>query len=91
MPLKYIRAQKDPRGKLSRWILELENIDYSIEYIKDNVEADYLSMIETEFSTSDCITYFENPYAIYWSSNLPDIQKIKEKQAADPHIADAKK
>ena len=93
MPLKYIRAQKDPRGKLARWILELENIDYSIECIKCkyNVEADYLSRIETECSTSDCKTTSENPYAVYWSSNLPDIQKIKEEQEADPHIADAKK
>ena len=25
-PLKYIRSQKDPRGKIARWIMELENI-----------------------------------------------------------------
>ena len=47
-PLKYIRKQKDPRGKFARWLVELENYDYRVEYVpgKDNVEADYLSRIE---------------------------------------------
>ena len=31
-PLKNIRKQKDPRGKIGRWILELENLDYIICY-----------------------------------------------------------
>ena len=30
-PLRFIRNQKDPRGKIVRWITELENLDYSIE------------------------------------------------------------
>ena len=44
-PLKYIRKQKDPRGNIECWIMELENCDYTVEYIpgKDNTEADYLS------------------------------------------------
>ena len=32
-PLRFIRNQKDPRGKIARWITELENLDYAIEYI----------------------------------------------------------
>ena len=44
----YIQKQKDPRGKVARWLVELENFDYKVEYVlgKDNVEADYLSRIE---------------------------------------------
>ena len=46
-PLRHIHKQKDPRGKIGRWILELENLDYSIKYLKgpDNQEADYMSRI----------------------------------------------
>ena len=46
-PLRSIHKQKDPRGKIGRWILELENLDYSIKYFKgvDNQEADHLSRI----------------------------------------------
>ena len=48
-PLKYMHKQKDPRGKMARWLIELENYDYKIEYIpgKENVQADYLSRIST--------------------------------------------
>ena len=49
-PLKYIRSQKDPRGKIAQWITELENIEYSVKYIpgSENVEADYLSRIAVD-------------------------------------------
>ena len=54
-PLKYIGGTKDPRGKRARWLMELENFDYSIEYItgKENVEADYLSRICTETDNNE--------------------------------------
>ena len=44
-PLVYLCKQKDPRGKYARWIAELEELDYNIEYIPggQNVKADALS------------------------------------------------
>ena len=44
-PLVYMRDQKDPRGKFARWILELEEYNYTVKYVKgvDNVKADALS------------------------------------------------
>ena len=46
-PLRNIHRQKDHRGKIGHWILELENLDYCIKYLKgaDNQEAYYLSRI----------------------------------------------
>lgn len=31
-PLVHLRQSKDPRGKLARWILELEALDYELKY-----------------------------------------------------------
>ena len=44
-PLKNIRRQKDPRGKIGRWLLELDAIDCKIEYLpgSENCGADCLS------------------------------------------------
>ena len=44
-PLVYLRAQKDPRGKFGRWIVELEEYDYTVKYVPgvDNVKADPFS------------------------------------------------
>ena len=48
-PLKNIRRQKDPRGKIDRWLLELDAIDCKIEYLpvsgSENcgADSDYLN------------------------------------------------
>ena len=44
-PLVQLRKMKDPRGKFARWITQLEEYSYSIEYIpgKFNIKADALS------------------------------------------------
>ena len=46
-PLKWMRRQKDPRHTFARWLLELEELPYRIEYIpgSENQVADYLSRI----------------------------------------------
>ena len=47
-PLVHLREQKDPRGKFSRWILELEEFDYIVKYVPgvENVKADAFSRNE---------------------------------------------
>ena len=37
--------QKDPRGKFARWVSELEEVDYTVQYLPevDNVKADPFS------------------------------------------------
>ena len=90
-PLKYVRKQKDPRGKMARWLMELENYDYRIEYLpgKDNVQADYLSRVdipdnlpELEYTQEKACVYFEDVI-------LPTMDVIKQHQAKDGAIADA--
>lgn len=43
--LVYLRRSKNPKGKMARWLAELEKYQYTIEYIagKNNVKADALS------------------------------------------------
>ena len=43
-PLQWLRRQRDPRGKFARWLIELESMNYNIQYLrgKDNVLADHL-------------------------------------------------
>ena len=44
-PLQHIKTQKDPRGKIGRWLIELDSIDCEIHYIAgdENVVPDFLS------------------------------------------------
>ena len=54
-PLKSIRKKKDPRGKIARWLCELEHFDYRVHYVngKDNKVADCLSRVEDVFVFKD--------------------------------------
>ena len=83
LPLKTIRNQKDLHGKIGRWILELENLDYKISYIKGkyNVEADCLSRI-TVMETSDKL----EPPLVYHiaAEELPSL--LQQRQKDDPAI-----
>ena len=61
-PLQWLRKQKDPRNKFSRWIMELEQYPYEFKY-RPGVEhqgPDTLSRIDTgEPSKTDDETKFE--------------------------------
>ena len=61
-PLMWLRQQKDPRGKIARWFLELESLNYSVKYHRgiENLAADYLSRSATSFD-SDINNEYENP------------------------------
>ena len=62
-PLRWLRGQKDPRHKFSRWIQELEAIDYEIHYVrgKENAAADYLSRLsrEVDLNVNNDFDHFE--------------------------------
>ena len=62
-PLRWLRGQKDPRHKFSRWIQELEAIDYEIHYVrgKENAAADYLSRLssEVDLNANNYFDHFE--------------------------------
>ena len=90
-PLKFIRKQKDPRGKFARWLMELENYDYRVEYVpgKDNIEADYLSRVEIPSHSEEKESTQERACIYFSEETLPTRDRIKEHQLNDPHIKDA--
>ena len=90
-PLVYMRNQKDPRGKFARWILELEEYDYVVQYVKgvDNVKADALSRIVNDKSQQPSSPLEEKIYSIMNDKNLE--AQITEEQDADPIVSVAKK
>ena len=92
-PLKYMRNQKDPRGKMARWLVELENYDYRIEYLpgKDNIQADYLSRVEIPDDLPDLESTQERACVYFEDVVLPSMEIIKQHQADDVHISDAMK
>nr|CAH8827780.1 unnamed protein product [Trichobilharzia regenti] len=49
-PLQFLKTARDPRGKLSRWMLRLQEYDFTISHVpgSENVLADLLSRPEDE-------------------------------------------
>ena len=61
-PLKWLRCQRDTRGKFSRWIMELEQYHYEFEY-KPGIQIpgpDALSRIDTGRTPTDDVDNYEN-------------------------------
>ena len=54
-PLTYLRGCKDPRGRLARWILELEQFTYTMEHRSGSLipHADALSRAPTQSESVD--------------------------------------
>ena len=90
-PLKNIRNNRDSRGKFVRWILELESIDYTINYVpgKINEAADALSRVEIKEHKDDVPEDIsdEKIYFLQLDSSSPvDINVIKEEQDSDKFV-----
>ena len=90
-PLVWLRKQKDPRGKYTRWILELESINYFIEYVKgtENTSADYLSreISEVDPDVNDEENHFER--YIYSLEGGSLREEMATAQREDPTLASA--
>ena len=90
-PLVYLRSQKDPRGKFSRWILELEEYNYVVKYVPGvkNVKADALSRNEGA-SADQPQSRFED--RIYAALDDRDrfLEQLLHEQDLDPVIRSAK-
>ena len=89
-PLQHLRAMKDPRGKFARWISELEEHNYTVEYNpgKFNVKVDYLSRtcISNETEIKDNLD--ENIYAVSIDeNNVTFMARLQEEQQAYVIIA----
>ena len=91
-PLTHLREQKDPRGKFARWLAELEEFDYSVQYIpgKFNIKADALSRNKAASDIQPPTEFEENIYALFGNKEGFRVQ-LKEEQSKDPLISDATK
>ena len=90
-PLTHMRQQRDPRGKFSRWLSELEEFDYSVVYIpgKDNVKADALSRNYTaDLNQPD--SQFENKIYASFLQNDTFLSQLSNAQSEDPLIRTTK-
>ena len=89
--LQWMRRQRNPRGKFARWIMELDSLNYEIQYRKGvlNVAADYLSRMPTESDqeVGDDEEYFERH--VYTLSSPGRMDIMRESQRRDPVISRA--
>ena len=91
-PLVWLRRQKDPRGKFSRWIQELEGFNYNIEHVRgvDNAPADFLSRTEcsVDYEINDTNEFFERHVYL---TNLQgdDRVEMRQRQVDDPITSSA--
>ena len=89
-PLVFLRSQKDPRGKFSRWILELEEFDYVVKYVPgvENVKADALSRNKAASKSHPSSRFEDMIYAV-----VDDRRRFREQllseQNNDPVIRSA--
>ena len=90
-PLVHLRQQKDPRGKFGRWITELEEYNYKVEYIrgKDNVQADMLSRNRLA-NPDQPDSSFEDKIFSTIVDNAAFVEQLKQAQDTDPILHRAK-
>ena len=90
-PLVYLRLQKDPRGKFTRWIIELEEFNYTIKYIPGikNTKADTLSRNKAAKPTTQPLSDLEEKIYSVSISDTNFMQQLQEEQTKDPIISTA--
>ena len=95
-PLVHIRNTSDPRGKFARWISELEEYNYTIQYLpgKLNTKADALSRFTSKLPTQTSDPFedlFESKIYVIDSKNGSFKAQLKQEQDNDPVIGPAKR
>ena len=87
-PLQYMREQKDPRGKFGRWIMELEEYSYKVNYIPgvENVRADPLSRNKGASATQPTENFEDKIYAIF-ADDKTFKEQLKAEQDIDPVLS----
>ena len=93
--LQWMRKQPDPRGKFSRWILELEAINYEVIFRKgsENAAADFLSRSkgDTEHAMNDEEFLERHIYIMTETESKPGMsfEWVRMTQRKDTEVADA--
>ena len=84
-PLVYLRLQKDPRGKFARWIIELEEFNYTIKYIPGikNTKADTLSRNKAAKPTTQPLLDLEEKIYSVSINDTNFMQQLQEEQTKD--------
>ena len=90
-PLVRLRNTKDPRGKFSRWLTELEEYSFDIEHKpgKSNVVPDVLSRVKNDRGDEPADDFDEKIYSMFTDGENFKSQ-LKQEQDNDPVINDAK-
>ena len=90
-PLVYLRTQKDPRGKFSRWVLELEEYNYTVKYVPGvkNVKADALSRNGGASDSQPPSLFEEKIYSIL-DDRARFREQLRHEQEVDPVIRAAR-
>ena len=84
-PLVKLRAKKDPKGKLGRWVSELEEYNYRIEYVpgKCNGKADALSRNNNASEFKSVEEFDEKIYVIKSIESDNFLRQLAEEQGSD--------
>ena len=90
--LVHLRNQKDPCCTFGRWIAELEEYNYTVEYIrgKDSVKADFLSRNPAAYPIQPHSLFDGKVFAIN-SNNTALVDQLKQEQSTDPVISKTKR
>ena len=86
-PLTHLREKQNPQGKLGRWLSELEEYDYAVEYIcgKENLKAGALSHNEAA-SPNQPTSDFDNKIYALFVNHENFHTRLKDEQSKDPLI-----
>ena len=82
---------KNPKGKIARWITELEEYDYEVQYVpgKINMKAAALSRNESATPSIEPSRLDENVY--FTNVEVPNLlQQVREAQLSDQLINDGR-